>query len=80
MPILFSLYYVISGIPAYVPEVKNIYEPISTVIVENYDNFNYMEDAYVTYIAGKDEKIPEAPAEKILSTQAIKFLKVLNDD
>lgn len=59
MPILFSLYYVISGIPAYVPEVKNIYEPISTVIVENYDNFNYMEDAYVTYIAGKDEKIPE---------------------
>ncbi len=28
----------------------------------------------------KAEKIPEAPAEKILSTQAINFLKVLNDD
>ncbi|MBQ6886485.1 MAG: hypothetical protein IJN54_03100 [Lachnospiraceae bacterium] len=28
----------------------------------------------------KTEKIPEAPAEKILSTQAINFLKVLNDD
>ena len=28
----------------------------------------------------KTEKIPEVPAEKILSTQAINFLKVLNDD
>ena len=28
----------------------------------------------------KSEKIPEVPAEKILSTQAINFLKVLNDD
>ena len=28
----------------------------------------------------KAEKIPEVPAEKILSTQAINFLKVLNDD
>ena len=28
----------------------------------------------------KTEKSPEAPGEKILSTQAINFLKVLNDD
>ncbi len=28
----------------------------------------------------KTEKIPEVPREKILSTQAINFLKVLNDD
>lgn len=28
----------------------------------------------------KSEKITEVPAEKILSTQAINFLKVLNDD
>lgn len=33
-----------------------------------------------TQSEGTSEKIPEVPAEKILSTQAINFLKVLNDD
>lgn len=59
MPILFSLYYVISGIPAYVPEVKEIYQPISTVISENYDEFHYMEDAYKKFVIKEGEEKPE---------------------
>ncbi len=56
MPILFSLYYVISGIPAYVPEVKDLYQPVSTVIMENYEEFNYMEDAYKEFLIDEDDK------------------------
>ena len=59
MPIIFSLYYVISSIPGYVPEVKAIYEPISEIIVENYDNFNYMEDIYEEYILEDDDRAPD---------------------
>lgn len=76
MPILFSLYYVISGIPAYVPEVKEIYEPISNVIVENYDDFRYAEEAYITYIVGDGEDIPEY----IVSLQNINKSFTSNED
>jgi len=59
MPIIFSLYYVISSIPGYVPEVKAIYEPISEIVVENYDYFNYMEDIYDEYILKDNDGAPE---------------------
>ncbi len=59
MPIIFSLYYVISSIPGYVPEVKAIYEPISEIVVSNYDDFNYMEDIYEEYVLGEDEEKPD---------------------
>lgn len=41
MPILFSLYYIVSNIPAYVPQVQDYYKPVSTQICENYDDLEY---------------------------------------
>lgn len=43
MPILFSLYYIVSNIPAYVPQVQDYYKPVSTNICENYDDFEYFD-------------------------------------
>lgn len=43
MPILFSLYYIISNIPAYVPQVQDYYKPVSQIICENYDYFDYFD-------------------------------------
>lgn len=51
-----------------VAEVSGVNESGTTAIVA------------ATQSEEKAEKIPEVPAEKILSTQAINFLKVLNDD
>ncbi len=51
-----------------VAEVRDVNENGTTAIVA------------ATQSEEKSEKIPEVPAEKILSTQAINFLKVLNDD
>lgn len=49
-------------------EVSNVNESGATAIVA------------ATQSEGKSEKSAEVPGEKILSTQAINFLKVLNDD
>ena len=49
-------------------EVSDVNENGTTAIVDT------------TQSEVKTEKSTEAPAEKILSTQAINFLKVLNDD
>lgn len=43
MPILFSLYYIISNIPAYVPQVQEYYTPVSEVICDDYDYFGYFD-------------------------------------
>lgn len=51
-----------------VAEVSDVNESGATAIVA------------ATQSEEKSEKIPEVPGEKILSTQAINFLKVLNDD
>lgn len=58
MPILFSLYYIISNVPAYVPQVKDYYEDISHEIVADYDYFKYMDKAYDEYIKkdGEEDK------------------------
>lgn len=50
MPILFSLYYIISNIPAYVPQVYEYYEPVSKEIVADYDYFKYLDKAYDDYV------------------------------
>lgn len=50
MPILFSLYYIISNVPAYVPQVKDYYEDVSNNIVVDYDYFEYMNQAYDSYV------------------------------
>ena len=56
MPIMFSLYYIISSIPGYVPQIYNYYEPVSKAIVADYDYFNYMDKAYDKYVVGNDGK------------------------
>lgn len=43
MPILFSLYYIISNIPAYVPQVQDYYKPVSETICEDYDYLEYFD-------------------------------------
>lgn len=43
MPILFSLYYIVSNIPAYVPQVQEYYTPVSEVICEDYEYFGYFD-------------------------------------
>lgn len=43
MPILFSLYYIISNIPAYVPQVQDYYTPVSRTICEDYEYFEYLD-------------------------------------
>lgn len=56
MPIMFSLYYIISSIPGYVPQIYKYYEPVSESIVEDYDYYNYLDSAYDKYVLDKDEK------------------------
>lgn len=65
MPILFSLYYIVSGIPAYVPRVYNYYEPVSVAVVADYDTFDYMKDAYDTYVLKDGEKDQFAYIEEV---------------
>lgn len=43
MPILFSLYYIISNIPAYVPQVQDYYKPVSTKICQDYEDLEYFD-------------------------------------
>ncbi len=47
LPILFSLYYIIASIPAYVPAVHNYFEPVSNYVVDsNLDENNYKKADY----------------------------------
>ncbi len=55
MPILFSLYYIISSIPAYVPDVYNHYKDVSQAIVADYDYYKYMNKAYDKYVKEDDQ-------------------------
>lgn len=56
MPLLFSLYYIISGIPAYVPQVYDYFQPVSKAVVEDYDYYKYLDKAYDNYVLDEDEK------------------------
>lgn len=56
MPILFSLYYIVSCVPAYVPQVKEYYQDVSEHIVVDYDYFKYMNKAYDKYVLEKGDK------------------------
>lgn len=56
MPILFSLYYIVSSIPAYVPQVKEYYQDVSSNIVVDYDYFKYMNKAYDEYVLEDGDK------------------------
>lgn len=56
MPIMFSLYYIVSSVPAYVPQVYNYYEPVSKEVVADYDYYKYLDTAYDKYVVGKDGK------------------------
>lgn len=56
MPILFSLYYIISNVPAYVPQVKEYYEDVSHNIVSDYDYFKYMNKAYDDFVKTDKEE------------------------
>ncbi len=44
LPIMFSLYYVISNIPAYVDKVKAMYQPIAEKVVTNADYANTVKE------------------------------------
>lgn len=55
LPIMFSLYYIVSSVPAYVPQVYNYYEPVSKEIVSDYDYYEYLNNAYDKYVLGKDD-------------------------
>lgn len=52
MPILFSLYYIVNNIPAYVPAVQDYFTPVSSIICEDYSNLEYLD-----YIIDKDDNI-----------------------
>jgi YidC/Oxa1 family membrane protein insertase len=56
MPILFSLYYIISGIPAYVPQVYDYFKPVSQAIVADYDYYKCLDKAYDSYVLEEGEK------------------------
>lgn len=56
MPIMFSLYYIISNIPGYVPQIYDYYQPVSKAIVADYDYYKYLDTAYDKYVVGKDGK------------------------
>lgn len=56
MPIMFSLYYIISSVPAYVPQVYSYYEPVSKAVVADYDYYKYLDTAYDKYVLEKDAK------------------------
>lgn len=56
MPILFSLYYIIGGIPAYVQPVYEYYTPVTDAIISDYDYYEFMDDTYDKYVLEKDEK------------------------
>ncbi|MBQ3584950.1 MAG: membrane protein insertase YidC [Lachnospiraceae bacterium] len=56
MPIMFSLYYIVSSVPAYVPQVYSYYEPVSKAVVADYDYYKYLDTAYDKYVLEKDAK------------------------
>lgn len=68
MPVLFSLYYIISGIPAYVPQVKAYFEPVSEAVVADYDYFKCMDKAYDDYVVGKNGKDEYAYIDEMIDS------------
>lgn len=68
MPLLFSLYYIVSGIPAYVPQVYDYYKPTADAIVSDYDYFKYVDKAYDKYVLEEDEKDEYAYIDRMLDT------------
>lgn len=79
MPILFSLYYIISGIPAYVPQVYDYYEPVSKEIVADYDYYKYLNKAYDKYVLEADAEDPYSYIDDMLgSFKKIKEKKVVD--
>lgn len=78
MPILFSLYYIISNVPAYVPTVYDYYQPAADAIVADYDNINYMNMAYDKYVKGNGEDKYEYIDEMLDSFGKITEKKVVD--
>lgn len=68
MPILFSLYYIVSSIPAYVPQVYNYYQPASNVVVSDYDEYKYLNDAYDKYVLEEDQEDPYQYIDNMISS------------
>ena len=68
MPILFSLFYIIGGIPAYVEPVYDYYTPVTDVIVEDYDYFKFMDNAYDKYVLEKKSKDEFAYIDKMIES------------
>lgn len=57
MPIMFALYYIISNVPAYVPQVYDYYQPVADSVVSDYEAFDYINQAYDEYVLdGKKDK------------------------
>ena len=44
-PLMFALYRIIYAIPAYVPDIYNLYNEIANELIKNPDYFSYMTDA-----------------------------------
>ena len=68
MPILFSLFYIIGGIPAYVEPVYDYYTPVTDVIVEDYDYYKFMDNAYDKYVLEKKSKDEFAYIDKMIES------------
>lgn len=62
MPIIFSLYYIVSNIPAYVPQVQDYYKPISTEICEDYDYFECFNK-----VVKSDDKLKYTYIDKVVT-------------
>lgn len=56
MPIMFALYYVISNVPAYVPQVYDYYEPVAKSVEADYQSFDYINQAFDNYVLKNDNK------------------------
>lgn len=68
MPIIFSLFYIIGGIPAYVEPVYDYYTPVTDAIVEDYDYYKFMDNAYDKYVLEKDSKDKFTYVDKMLES------------
>lgn len=68
MPLLFSLYYIISGIPAYVPQVYDYFKPVSEAVVSDYDYYKYLDKAYDNYVLAEGEEDKYKYVDKMLSS------------
>jgi YidC/Oxa1 family membrane protein insertase len=53
LPILFALYQVIYRIPAYIPQIKDLYEAIAKSIMDNSDFATIMKDQFKSAVTAK---------------------------